>query len=130
MSRADDIRAWLERFRDEANPQTAEERWAYLDQAAVYVEVLLAERDRLTARVEVELGLRKAAYERIDRLTVSPKYEWRVVEYRDGRPFFPATAPRFSTRLMAYRCLLDDRKNFPEDEFGLERRVVGEWEPV
>lgn len=42
-----DAADWLEHFRESANPRTAEERWAYLDQAAVYVEELLAERERL-----------------------------------------------------------------------------------
>lgn len=32
---------WLEHFREEANPQTAEERWAYLDEAATLIEELV-----------------------------------------------------------------------------------------
>lgn len=48
MSSATDLSAvrveaeeWLEHFRNHANPQTAEERWEYLDQAAVLIEKLL-----------------------------------------------------------------------------------------
>lgn len=37
----DEAATWLESFREFANPRTAEERWEYLDQAAVHVERLL-----------------------------------------------------------------------------------------
>jgi hypothetical protein len=33
--------AWLEDFRESANPQTTQERWEYLDQAAVHIEKLV-----------------------------------------------------------------------------------------
>lgn len=42
----DEAEQWLEHFRDHANPQTAGERWEYLDQAAVLVEKLLEENRR------------------------------------------------------------------------------------